>query len=374
MEAFQREDDAARWRRNNGVERVDGVLRDTRFLTHPRVGGSRGYDIPFRQMIVDAYQAGNPAPEGMRTSVWRWMQNGILPLRMTGNKPVTSLLGQYLLLLVLFKLIWPQANYYECIAFIANESDDAEIFTEKQVSLALRKLGYTQKVTSTVAYQAFTERNLIRRRLYWTMPWPVGIHGIPRRLLIDADEFGLHLNDANRKYGSSPRGLHIRKPGNYDRGTFKLTVILAIETGDPEIPDGVIGSVTNPRVWARVTTEAGTSAMAYRLFVEHVLNTYDAVANPALQRTLIHDNLSSHRAPEVYEAVRERGHRVVCRPPYRPQDGPVEYAINQVCVQLNKRWTEARDLESMRTVVEDIIENDINNVDETFVHCGYIWN
>ena len=85
---------------------------------------------------------------------------------MTGNKPVSSLPGQYLLLLVLFKLIWPQANYYECIAFISNESDDAKIFTEKQVSLALRKLGYTRKVTSTVAYQAFTERNLICRRLY----------------------------------------------------------------------------------------------------------------------------------------------------------------------------------------------------------------
>jgi hypothetical protein len=123
------------------------------------------------------------------------------------------------------------------------------------------------------------------------MPWPVGIHGIPRRLLIDADEFGLHLNDANRKYGSTPQGLHIRKPENYDRGTFKLTVILAIEAGDPEIPDGVIGSVTNPRVWARVTTKAGTSAMAYRLFVEHVLNMYDVVANPALHWTLTHDNV-----------------------------------------------------------------------------------
>jgi hypothetical protein len=138
------------------------------------------------------------------------------------------------------------ANYYECIAFIANEGDNAEIFTEKQVSLALRKLGYTRNVTLTVSYQAFTERDLIRCRLYWKMSWPVGIHGFPRRLLIDADEFGLHLNDANRKYGLSPRGLHIRKPGNYDRGTFKLTVILAIEAGDPEIPDGVIGLVTNP--------------------------------------------------------------------------------------------------------------------------------
>jgi hypothetical protein len=257
---------------------------------------------------------------------------------MTGNKPVSSLLGQYLLLLVLFKLIWPQATYFKCITFIANESDDAEIFTEQQVSLALRKMGYTRKVTSTVAYQAFTERNLICRRLYWTMPWPVGIHGITRRRLIDADEFGLHLNNANQKYGSSPRGLKIRKPGNYDRGTFKLTIILAIETGDLEIPNGVIGSVTNPRVWARVTTEPGISAEAYRIFVEHVLNTYDAVANPALQRTLIHDNLSSHRAPEVNEAVRERGHHVVCRPPYRPQDGPVEYAINTGISRSLKQW------------------------------------
>ena len=105
MEAFQREDDAARWHRNNGVKRVDGVLRDTRFLPHSIVGGSRGYDIPFCQIVVEAYRAGNPAPEGMRTSVWRWMQNGIVPLRMMGNKPSSALSGQYLLLLVMFKLI-----------------------------------------------------------------------------------------------------------------------------------------------------------------------------------------------------------------------------------------------------------------------------
>ena len=53
------------------------------------------------------------------------------------------------------------------------------------VGLALRKLGYTQKVTSTVAYQAFRKVNLDRRRPFWTRPWPVGIHGILRRQLID---------------------------------------------------------------------------------------------------------------------------------------------------------------------------------------------
>ena len=147
-----------------------------------------------------------------------------------------------------------------------------------------------------------------------------------------------------------------------------------METGDLAIPAGVIGSVSNPRVWARVTTEPGTSAMAYCAFVEHVLNTYDAIANPALCRTLIHNNLTSHKAPEVYEAVRERGHRVVCRPPYRPQDGPVEYAINQVCGRLEKWWSEVKDLETMKTVVEEIIDSNIHSMDDTFLHCSYVWN
>ena len=59
---FQREGDAAKWRQNNGVARVDGVSRDTQFLSHPRIGGSRGYDIPLSQMMVDSYQAGGGLP------------------------------------------------------------------------------------------------------------------------------------------------------------------------------------------------------------------------------------------------------------------------------------------------------------------------
>jgi hypothetical protein len=61
---FQREEDATRWRQNNGVTRVDRVLQDTQFLSHPRIDGSRGYNTPLCQMMVDLYQAGNPAPKG----------------------------------------------------------------------------------------------------------------------------------------------------------------------------------------------------------------------------------------------------------------------------------------------------------------------
>ena len=60
---------------------------------------------------------------------------------MTGNKPRSELSGEYLFLLVLFKMIWLHSSYYECIAFIANESDDARIFSLMAVSRALIKLG-----------------------------------------------------------------------------------------------------------------------------------------------------------------------------------------------------------------------------------------
>ena len=121
---------------------------------------------------------------------------------------------------------------------------------------------------------------------------------------------------ANWKYGSSSKGLKIRKPGNYDHGTFKITIILAVETGNPAVPDGLIGLVSNPCIWAHVTNEPGTSVEVYHIFVEHVLGTYNAIGNLALRRTLIHDNLLSHRVPKVYEAMHQCSHCVTCHPPY----------------------------------------------------------
>ena len=59
-------------------------------------------------------------------------------------------------------MIWLHSSYYKCITFIANKTNDAKIFNEMAISWALRKLGYTTKISSTVAYQAFTTRNLIR--------------------------------------------------------------------------------------------------------------------------------------------------------------------------------------------------------------------
>ncbi len=153
-----------------------------------------------------------------------------------------------------------------------------------------------------------------------------------------------------------------------------MTIILAVEAGDPAVANNLVGSLTMPRVRARISDEVGTTTEEYVHFIGHVMDTYNAVANPTLQQAIIHNNLTSHKSPEVYKAVRLQSHCVVCRPPCQPQDSPVEFAINQVCLRLEKRWSEVSDLQTMRAVIEQFIDNDISNMEETFVHCGYIWN
>ena len=367
------EEDAAVWRRSRGIRRVGQVPRDDRLLPHPSRGGARGYPIVLRRIMMADAQAGRPVITSMVRSIRRWLKERHLPYRMTGNKSRRSLYGIHLLLLVMYKMIWPQATYLECSAFIANNSPDGRIFTEWAVGDALRKLGFTRKASSTTAYQAYTPRNVLRRNLFWSRPLPLGIHGVRRCRINDVDEFGIHLNAANRKYGSAPNGLRVRKPGHYDRGTFKCTVIMGIEAGDAAIPDGQPGSLSNPRRWARIRNIAGTTAEAYSNFVRTMLGAYTPV-QPGGQRVVIHDNYSSHKSPLVTETIRQMGHKVVCRPPYRPQDGPVEFAINQVMTQLTLRWGEVEDLSSMIRVLQDIIDNGLKGMDDLFKKCGYRHN
>ena len=67
------------------------------------------------------------------------------------------------------------------------------------------------------------------------------------------------------------KGLKIRKSGNYDRGDYKLTVMLAITCGNAGVLTSQIGSVDNPRTWCRITEDAGTLAELYCSFIKQIL-------------------------------------------------------------------------------------------------------
>lgn len=111
---------------------------------------------------------------------------------------------------------------------------EGTIFAEQSVSKTLVALGFVQKGTSILAYKAFTSTKLTRRHLFFTQPYPVGIHGTPWHSLISVDESSIHKKSANRS-GPFLKGFHMQKPGHFDRGDFKLMCILAIEAGNPSL-------------------------------------------------------------------------------------------------------------------------------------------
>ena len=110
------------------------------------------------------------------------------------------------------------------------------------MSRRLKELGMTKKVRSTEVKQGLPI-NLFKREEFWTMPLPFGVNGCDRRRLIDVDECGIELQRSNRKYGHSFSGVRVVQPGHYSRDT-KLTIILAVEAGDPALPPEVRGVAT----------------------------------------------------------------------------------------------------------------------------------
>ena len=43
------------------------------------------------------------------------------------------------------------------------------------------------------------------------------------------------------------------------------------------------------------------------------------------------------------------------------------------CSTLEKHWSDVSGLQMMRAVIKHILDNDVSNMEETLVYCGYIW-
>jgi hypothetical protein len=118
----------------------------------------------------------------------------------------------------------------------------------------------------------------------------------------------------NNHHGKSFKGVSFREPGLYgDRE--KWTLILAIDS-------------TGKKVFT-LRKVAGTSTEDFAVFVNKILASSMCPVGGA-PRTFMWDNLRSHKSARIINLVYNAGHRIVCRPPYRPQDGPIEYAFNML--------------------------------------------
>lgn len=349
--------------------------QDSRAETYapdPSRGGSAGYPVALRKILVNMYQSGNYVPDSIKRSIQRWIKDGVFPKRQTGNKRNRNPTGEHLFLLAFFKLIYPQATRPECAAFVALYSKDGYVLTNTEVTHGFKCLNLTRKKGSTTAYQAFTPKNVYLHHCFWKYNFPGGINDVPMERLMDGDEMAFHLGDVSKGYGHAVKGLRVRKAGHYSRGQQKVVVIMYVEPGDPSLPPHVDGSRERPRIWYRVSNDSGTTVEAYRTFLQHEVFQYFRDDEP--ERTMMHDNLSSHKAAEIYDTIYTAGHRVICRPPYRPYEAPIEWVFNQLACSVRSKWATINTEQELMDAIIQIIENrdGLGGFYELFQLCGYI--
>ena len=101
--------------------------------------------------------------------------------------------------------------------------------------------------------------------------------------------------------------LRVRKDGHYGHG-LKLTVLFAIEPGDPTLPAEVRGSIDNPRRWIHCLWAVGRTAIIFRDFVNSICNNIEQHGHNGVDdhRIFMWDNLVAHHAGYVHETVVER--------------------------------------------------------------------
>ena len=236
----------------------------------------------------------------------------------------------------------------------------------------------TSKRASTEAFQALRPDVLFVEQCFWNHLPPLGVFGVPRYKMLDVDEFGITLERCNRKKGWALTCFRVRKDGHYKVGN-KLTVLLAIEPGDPRLAAGVRGSIENPRRWVRCIQNGGTTINVFRDFCDHICT--DIEANPIPQtddhRVFLWDNLNSHHAAYVTQTVLGRPgpcqFSIVPRPPYMPKYGPIEYKICDLTSEMMNDKMPDWDVPRMEQAIHQSAAR-IGPFDSTFLHCGYKWS
>jgi transposase len=127
-----------------------------------------------------------------------------------------------------------------------------------------------------------------------------------------------------------------------------------------------IAALTRRGILAAVTVDAATDAEVFRQFVK-------AALVPMLRpgQVVVMDNLSSHKAAGIGEAIEAAGCRGLYLPPYSPDLNPIENAFSKIKSRL--KTLAARTAEALGQAIQDaaaaITPSDAMGF---FRHAGYI--
>jgi len=127
----------------------------------------------------------------------------------------------------------------------------------------------------------------------------------------------------------------------------------------------VVGAIALDGVRCLMAYEGGTTKVAFLRFTREALV-------PSLRRgdIVVMDNLSSHYAQGVREAIEEAGCSLLYLPPYSPELNPIEHTWSKLKALL--RRAEARTLRTLSAAIA-VSSSEISRSDLSgwFNHCGY---
>ena len=199
-----------------------------RATPHPSGGNGYSYSHEFRQFNMFAVQTGHEDDPLMEqahqlrlvpsTRTNRRHRRQLLHLRghlrpyvRQGNKRATVLRGHACFLLAFWHCLHPKTTAAETNAFLWNVhgrfQPTPHLYSPSQITEAEDRLGLSRKRASTTARQALDPRNVLKRQIFWTFPYPFGITDIHIDDYIDLDEAGVFVETATRKWGKCVIGL-----------------------------------------------------------------------------------------------------------------------------------------------------------------------
>ena len=349
-------------------------------LPHPSTRSGEPYSHDMRDMVMQLVENGtlnDPSIAQLQhqhafpsmCTIHRWVrlhnQHGhYRPCRRNGNGTARVLRGHDLVLIALYRLVFPKAKHAELNAFLfrANFGDPTfQFYSHTQLSRAEKRLQLTRKKGSTTAYQAFLPVNVMKRWRFWNLPYPLGIADISRNDFIDIDEAGIFLESADRGEGKAYTGVRINTGGPYSK-TEKWNIIMGIsgEDGNAAIP---------ARRWRMLWLRGGTTIQKVMQFVTLILDDIGH-GTPERRYCFTMDNLASHHSAGVAALIHGFGHRLVFRAPYYPMDGPIEYVFNCIQTKLRSKMHRITNAASLLDELGNAIAS-IDDFSEYFINCGF---
>jgi hypothetical protein len=287
--------------------------------------------------------------------VWRYLQE----VRPPGG---TDLTKADQIFMVLCYFIWPDATPDNVRCFIFNNTKGDHLYRCEEIIRRLEERKIFQEHPPTDPFPGLTHNNLQNYHYFWNRPLPLGVANVRRSQLIDFDEFGVEfgLDHGPKGHAGRPR-VRFRTPELYTR-TMKATVLLAVEAGDPHVPDTFRGSVAKPRVWHRIFYQRGVDQVDFSWFVDFVC--HDLEENPApgwpdLQRIFTCGDRESHLTDLVYDTAEFRDSpnrfNIVVRPRFPHISSPAERSICAVYQEVQRRakrdWTVDTVLENVHRIL-----------------------